>query len=364
MTSELPVDRRDTASRWNYLWIVLGLLGGLAGNAFVKDRDPQLGRRLLIGGAIATVMGPILALAALLASTALFVGGDDNLGEKAPVAAGNVPGDETGSGVRILLEMQNAEGVRADADSIDRTLNVLRQRLRAAGIAEPRVAPQGDTRIIVEVVGVTDATAVERWVARTGRLTFHPVLGPGDSAEVSGIQPEQAPPPSFATNGRVLPEALTLDSPRMQSQPDEIDTSRPNTLVDETGIPIQIGPAALTGEEVGDAAAAVDPQTGTQRFVSLDFQGEGGRKWEALTGAAACNPPGDLTRRVAIVLDGQVISSPQVAEDVQCNVGIQSGSTQITGNFTQEDAEQLAILIKTGALPVPVVIISRSTFER
>jgi len=61
------------------------------------------------------------------------------------------------------------------------------------------------------------------------------------------------------------------------------------------------------------------------------------------------------------VLDGQAISSPQVDPSVMCNVGIQGGSTQITGNFTQEEADQLAILIKGGALPVPVEIISRST---
>jgi SecD/SecF fusion protein len=64
---------------------------------------------------------------------------------------------------------------------------------------------------------------------------------------------------------------------------------------------------------------------------------------------------------VAIVLDGRAISSPQVDPGIQCNIGIQGGSTQITGDFTQQEGEELAVLIKGGALPVPVEIISRST---
>jgi SecD/SecF fusion protein len=63
---------------------------------------------------------------------------------------------------------------------------------------------------------------------------------------------------------------------------------------------------------------------------------------------------------VAIVLDGEVISSPEVTSSVQCNVGIQGGRTQITGNFTRDEAQDLAVLIKGGALPVPVETISRS----
>lgn len=139
------------------------------------------------------------------------------------------------------------------------------------------------------------------------------------------------------------------------------DASQQQTILDESGQPIVVGPAALTGEDVGDASTSVDPQTGTGRFVSIEFQGEGGRKWEKLTGQAACAQPGDPKRRVAIVLDGKAISSPQVAPAVQCGVGIQGGSTQITGDFTLKEGTELAVLIKGGSLPVPVEIVSRST---
>ena len=310
-------------------------------------------------------------------------------------------------GTSITLETKDSPTTKADAEATDRALEVLRRRVDALGVAEPPRARSGSNRIIVELPGVQDAAAAAEAIGQTAQLTFHPVLGPGDPSQVVGIQPSAEPAPEFSpgasaapeasaapsaavvqpapsatANGRAVPEALTTQAQpsaapsaaasarptpaasgeaELRNDPTDIDTSQPNTVVDESGVPIQIGPAALTGEEVGDAAATVDQQTGTQRFVSVDFQGEGGRKWEQLTGAAACNAPGDDKRRVAIVLDGQVISSPQVAEDVQCNVGIQGGSTQITGSFTQEEADQLAVLIKGGALPVPVEIISRST---
>ncbi len=183
---------------------------------------------------------------------------------------------------------------------------------------------------------------------------------PGPAAPAPAV-PDPAGP---AASAPAAPDPAASAPAGAQPAPGDqepFDASKPQTIPDEQGQPILVGPAALTGEGVGDAAAQVDQQTGTGRFVSIDFRGDGGREWERLTGAAACNPPGDPKRRVAIVLDGQTITSPQVDPSVQCNVGIQGGSTQITGSFTQEEAQELAVLIKGGALPVPVEIISRST---
>ena len=325
-------------------------------------------------------------------------------------------------GTQIVLETKDSPTTEADAEATDRSLEVLRRRVDALGVAEPTLARSGANRIIVELPGVQNAAEAAEAIGQTAQLTFHPVLGLGDPNNLVGLQPDQieppndaqvepttAPPafsplpsapasaqpsapgaqpaPSATSNGRALPPALlaqTQASPAASpaasaaaspapsptgspasGEPDaeatQIDTSKQNSILDESGQPILIGPAALTGDDVSDANAGTDQQTGTQRFVSVDFTGEGGREWETLTGAAACNPPGAPERRVAIVLDAQVISSPQVAPDVQCNIGIQGGSTQITGNFTQEEARELAVLIKGGALPVPVEIISRST---
>ena len=318
-------------------------------------------------------------------------------------------------GTSITLQTEDSATTEADAEATDRALEVLRRRVDALGVSEPTLARSGENRIIVELPGVQDSAAAAEAVGQTAQLTFHPVLGPGDPSQVVGPQPsiepaplltavptpeaapsaapsaEVAPAPSAQpsaapSQGRAVtslpgdvlaapapsgtpsaaPSAAPTPSAGASAAPEvgedaEFDPSAEQTVVDDSGQPIRLGPASLTGEDVEDAAATLDTQTGTSRSVSIDFKGEGGRKWEQLTGTAACAQVGDPTRRVAIVLDGEVISSPQVNEGVACNVGIQGGRTDITGDFSQEEADELAVLIKGGALPVPVTIIASST---
>jgi SecD/SecF fusion protein len=225
-------------------------------------------------------------------------------------------------GTQIVLETQDSPTVTADARSTDRALEVLRRRIDALGVAEPSLTRSGDRRIIVELPGLQDPREAAAVIGRTAQLTFHPVL----SAE-GGASP--------STDGRAVN--------------------------DEDGAPIRIGPAALTGEGVRDAAAEIDPQGVGGWFVTIDFSGPGGSAWTELTGTAACAPAGDPKRRVAIVLDDDVISSPQVDPSVPCDVGIPGGSTQITGRFTDAEAKDLAALVKGGALPVPVEVIEQRT---
>lgn len=215
-------------------------------------------------------------------------------------------------GTQIVLETRDTGEVVADADATDRTLEVLRRRVDALGVSEPTLARSGEQRIIVELPGVQDPRAAEAAVGETAQLTFHPVTG--DVGEE----------------------------------------------VDEDGRPIAYGPAALTGAQVSGARAELD-QFGSSWSVAVDFDGDGDRAWADLTGKAACSPPGDPARRVAIVLDGEVVSSPQVDPSVSCGTGILGGSTQITGDFTRESARDLAVLVEGGALPVDVEVVSRST---
>ena len=304
-------------------------------------------------------------------------------------------------GTSITLQTEDSATTKADAEATDRALEVLRRRVDALGVSEPTLARSGENRIIVELPGVQDAAGAAEAIGQTAQLTFHPVLGAGDPSQVVGPQPsvepaplltavptaapapsgaaspaapsaapsrgravtglpgDQAAVPSAPASPAATPAPSASAAPGAEDEP-QFDPSKEQTVVDDNGQPIRLGPAALTGEGVEDAAAVLDDQTGTSRSVSIDFKGDGGRTWETLTGAAACNAQGDPTRRVAIVLDGQVISSPQVDPTVQCNVGIQGGRTSITGDFTQEEADQLAVLIKGGALPVPVEVLSRS----
>jgi SecD/SecF fusion protein len=234
-------------------------------------------------------------------------------------------------GTQIVLEARDSPDRQVDGDTLARTLEVLRRRVDQLGVTEPTLQRSGDRRVIVELPGVYDPEEAVEVIGKTAQLTFHPVLG---LAEPATEEPATTRPPASR---------------------DEL------VLADESGGRLRLGSAALTGEAVGDARAELDAQFQTRWQVAIEFQGDGGRRWAELTGRAACQPPGDPTRRVAIVLDRQVISSPQVDPSVACEQGITGGQTVITGDFTDPEAQDLSLLIRAGALPVPVEVIEQRT---
>ena len=226
-------------------------------------------------------------------------------------------------GTQIVLETSDSPTVEADAEATDRTLEVLRGRVDALGVAEPTLARAGENRIIVELPGLQDPREAAEVIGKTAQLSFHPVVG--------------------------------IAGPKVQDKPGDL------VVPDEDGQLLKLGPVAVPGDLVKGSDPGNDPASGTGWYVTVDFKGEGRDKWQQLTADAACNQPGDPARRIAIVLDDQIISSPQVVPDIGCEVGMSGGSTQITGNFTVEEAKGLAILIEGGALPVPVEIVEQRT---
>ncbi|MCK2212345.1 protein translocase subunit SecD [Actinomadura sp. ATCC 31491] len=217
-------------------------------------------------------------------------------------------------GTQLVFEARDSFTVTADAEATDRALDVLRRRADALGVAEPTLLRSGERRIIAELPGVLDPRQAAAVIGRTAQLTFHPVLAP---------------------------------------------TGPGRTLSDESGQPLRLGPPAIAGDGVNDAAEGHDPQQGPGWHVDVGFRHADA--WERLTGEAACHSPGDPRRRVAIVLDDTVISSPQVNEDVPCRAGMPGGSTRITGSFTHQEARDLAVLIKGGSLPVPLTLVEQRT---
>jgi len=268
-------------------------------------------------------------------------------------------------GTQIVLETRDSPTVKADRESTERTLEVLRRRVDALGVAEPAIAQSGERRVIVELPGVHDPRQAAAVLGRTAQLTFHPVLGISET-------PPPTPTPARTGSPASTPTAPPPQQKSLQNSPPAIPSPLPTTgsqaklrgelvLVDEEGQPLRLGPAGLTGEGVEGADAQIDPQGIGGWFVTMDFRSSGERAWAQLTGKAACAPAGDPARRVAIVLDNEIISSPQVDPQVACDVGIAGGSTQITGQFTAAEARELALLIRGGALPVPVEIIEQRT---
>jgi SecD/SecF fusion protein len=227
-------------------------------------------------------------------------------------------------GTQIVLQTHDSATVKANAESTDRTLEVLRGRVDALGVSEPTLARAGEDRIIVELPGLQDPREAARVIGKTAQLSFHPVV------DVAG-------PQTKPKNGQVV-------------------------YPDEGGGRLLLGPTVVPGDLVSGSKPATDPSQGTGWYVTVNFKGAEGRNaWKKLTSDAACAQMGSPQRRIAIVLDKKIISSPEVVSDIQCGVGMPGGSTQITGNFTPEEAKNLSILIEGGALPVPVSIVEQRT---
>jgi SecD/SecF fusion protein len=237
-------------------------------------------------------------------------------------------------GTQIVLETRDGEFAKADTATTDEALEVLRRRVDELGVTEPTLARSGERRIIVELPGVTEPAEAVNVIGRTAQLTFHPVLG---------VEPD---PSATGTQTTTQPGATVTPEPDGET-----------VLRTEDGERLRLGPAALSGQQVDSATAGIDQFGGWQ--VSLGFRDAGGDAWRKLTADAACAAIGDPARRVAIVLDQEVISSPQVGEDVACHAGITGGRTQITGGFTEARAKNLALLIRAGGLPVPVQVIEQ-----
>jgi len=226
-------------------------------------------------------------------------------------------------GAQFVFQATGTEEAPANAENVDKTLEVLRGRVDALGVAESTLVRQGSDRILVELPGVTndeEAQEAEEQIGKTAKLTAHAVIG-------TVSDPEQKP----KKGNQILPS--------------------------DQGDSLEIGPVALSGDDVTGADALQRADT-VGFVVALEFTGSGGDKWADITGKAACNPVGDPKRRVAIVLDEQIITSPEVNEGVGCDVGIQGGGTDITGNFSQAEAKELAALIEGGSLPLELELIS------
>ena len=219
-------------------------------------------------------------------------------------------------GTQIVLETQDTERQKANTESTNRALEVLRGRVDALGVAEPTLARAGERRIIVELPGVQDPREAAKVIGQTAQLGFH---------QVRTVQPGvQAPRGTRA-------------------------------IQDEDGQRIRIGRQLLDGDGVSGAEAEQPQNSVGEWVVSVSFNGTGRPQWRDLV-ARACQDPGD--RRIAIVLDGKVISSPAVQPELCSGAG---AATQISGQFTQQSATDLSILIKGGALPVPVEVIEQRT---
>ena len=223
-------------------------------------------------------------------------------------------------GTQITLQAESTERVEANAESTDQAIEVLRGRVDALGVSEPTLTRAGEDRIIVELPDVQDPREAVDALGRTAQLTIHAVVAAPQNPEAKPSEPDNL----------VLPT--------------------------EQGDVLELAPAALDGSEITGADALLNPAGGVDWVVNVDFSGEGSDAFGQLSKTAACAQGNQ--RRIAIVLDGEVISSPEV--QVPCGSSIRN-TTTISGSFTPDEAKNLSILIEGGALPLPVTVIEQRT---
>lgn len=229
-------------------------------------------------------------------------------------------GLDLAGGTSVILKAPDG----TSSDQLDQAVNVMRKRIEALGnVQEPVIQVAGSNNIVVQLPGVTDRERALEAIGSTGQLSFRPVLNDG----VFG------------------PVGEPIDA-------SDDDPTAPATLanLDPLEGPLEVDAAFALGGDITDATAVF--QLGWA--VSLDFTRDGDDKFAAATREAASYPLGDPRRRFAIVLDGTVISAPQVAADVDPNVGI-SGGAQITMGSVdnaEQEARDLEIVLKFGALPI------------
>jgi preprotein translocase subunit SecD len=205
--------------------------------------------------------------------------------------------------------------------TIDQALKTIRNRIDQFGVAEPDIRRQEGGRIQVQLPGLSDPERAIQVIGQTAHLEFKMV---DDEAD-----------PAKAAQG-IVPPGDEVTVLRTKNQ-DGSYTERPIVLKKNV---------ALTGDYISDAQTHFDSYN--QAYVALTFNPRGAMIFERVTGE-------NIKKRMAIVLDGKVYSAPVIQDKIA------GGRASITGRFTVEEARDLAIVLRAGALPAPVTVMEQRT---
>jgi len=226
-------------------------------------------------------------------------------------------------GQLVTLKINDKRAADLKKLTVEHSLETIRNRVDQFGIAEPEIIPEGDNRILIQLPGIKDPERAKNLIGKTALLEFKIVDDENSLEEaLQGNIPE----------GDIVAYGMRTDRSNGERG------SSPYLLKDK---------ALLTGASLETAKVQIADRYGDVT-VGLKFNSQGAVDFERITGE-------NVRKRLAIVLDGVVHSAPVIQERIS------GGQAQITGNFTMEEARDLAIVLRAGALPAPVNILEERT---
>lgn len=233
-------------------------------------------------------------------------------------------------GLTLRYELREAEVDRIKNSAINQALETIRNRIDEFGVAEPLIQRLGANQIAVQLPGVKDPQRAKDLIKETALLEFK-LLEEAPVAADLPFRVEKGEEAKIIEDFRYrIPEGAEILFETERSEPDGRPYSIPYLVKQE---------AALTGDVLQDARVEIDEMGGP--VVGVSFDSKGAREFDRLTAA-------NVGKRMAIVLDGKVYSAPRI------NERISGGRAVISGTFTTEEAKDLAVVLRAGALPAPL----------
>ncbi len=232
--------------------------------------------------------------------------------------------NRTFAGVKtIMMDIPDSDREQIEKLAVDQALETIRNRIDQFGVSEPDIRRQGANRILIQLPGIKDTQRAKDLIGKTALLEFKLV---DDSQSLDSALKGNVPP------GREILYQVEEDPETQRT------AKRPFLLKKRT---------LLTGAYLTDARVQIDNQF-NEPYVSINFDKKGARIFERITGD-------NVNKQLAIVLDNSVYSAPVIQEKIA------GGQARITGRFTTEEARDLAIVLRAGALPAPVNILEERT---
>ncbi len=246
--------------------------------------------------------------------------------------------DLSGSANSLVWELRETEAKRIKDSAINQALETIRNRIDQFGVAEPVVQRQGLKQIVVQLPGVKEPKRAKDLIQETALLEFKML---DEDSQIRLELPARIPKHKEAEIVMQFEGKVPEGDQILFERAFEEDTGR------EYRIPYLVKKQVmLTGDVLSDARVSIgqfnDP------YVSITFDSKGGQEFERITGD-------NVKKRMAVVLDNTIYSAPVIQERIT------GGRAQITGTFSMQEANDLAIVLRAGALPAPLKIVQDLT---